>query len=76
MNLQELKGKLDDLKISSELYSLQGGLPNEKLCIVKEDNWKIYYSERGNRTGEKEYETEEEACDVFLRKVKCYVGKI
>ena len=76
MNVHELKEKLNELKISNELYSLQGGLPNEKLCLVKEDNWKIYYSERGNRTGEKEYETEEEACEVFLRKVKRYAERV
>ncbi len=75
MTINELQVKLDELNISKELYSLQGGLPNEKLCLVKEDTWKIYYSERGSRTGEKAYESEEEACEVFLRKLKRYAER-
>ena len=40
---------------------MTGGLPNEKLCIVKEDKWQVYYSERGNKSGLKIFETETEA---------------
>lgn len=76
MNINELKNELERLGISKELYSLQGGNPNEKLCLIHEENWKIYYSERGLRTGEKEYLNENEACEVFLRKVMRYANLI
>ena len=73
MNITELRNKIFELGISDELYSiLQGGLPNEKLCLVKEESWKIYYSEHGKRTGEKTYDSEEEACEAFFRKIKRY----
>lgn len=73
MKVEEMRQKIDDLNISKDLYSiLQGGNPNEKLCLVYEDVWKIYYSERGKRTGEKLYLSEEEACEDFLSKLKRY----
>lgn len=73
MKVNELCKELEKLRISKELYSIMsGGMPNEKLCLVYEDEWKIYYSERGKRTGEKSYLNEEEACEAFLRKVKRY----
>ncbi|MBE6050037.1 MAG: hypothetical protein E7214_05070 [Clostridium sp.] len=73
MNVNELKIELERLVISKDLYCiLSGSMPNEKLCLVHEDAWKIYYSERGRRTGEKVYLNEEEACEAFLKKMKRY----
>ena len=46
MTIIELERELLHLGISSDLYSIMtGGLPNEKLCIVKDDKWQVYYSE-------------------------------
>ena len=52
-----------------------GGFPNEKLCIVKEESWQVYYSERGHKSGLKIFETEAEACEFFYRKMKRYATK-
>ena len=71
MNINELYNELERLGISHDLYSIMPiGMPNEKLCLVCEGEWKIFYSERGSKTGEKSYSTEEEACDAFLEKMK------
>ena len=71
MKVNELCNELNRLEISKELYSIIPlGMPNEKLCLVCEDEWKIFYSERGSRTGEKAYPSEEEACKAFLEKLK------
>ena len=76
MTIIELERELLQLGISDDLYSIMtGGLPNEKLCIVKEDKWKVYYSERGKKSGLKIFETETEACEYFLRKLKRYATK-
>ena len=73
MTIDEMCKELDELGVSKDLYSiLQGGTPNEKLCLVYEGEWKMYYSERGNKTAEKVFQSEEEACEVFLRKLKRY----
>ena len=76
MTIIELESILVRMGISSDLYSIMiGGLPNEKLCIVKEDKWQVYYSERGNKSGLKIFETETEACEYFLCKIKRYAIK-
>jgi len=71
MNTEELAKKLKNLGIPTNIYSISGGLPNEKLCLEGRDGkWYIYYVERGRRTSEVEYNTEAEACDVFLNEMK------
>ena len=73
MKIVELCQELDRLGVSKDLYSIKAvGMPNEKLCLVYEDEWKIYYSEKGKRTGEKVYLNEEEACVAFLQKMMRY----
>ena len=57
---------LNKLGISDDVYSIMtGGLPNERLCIIKEDLWKVYYSERGHKSALKEFQTESEAYEYF-----------
>ena len=76
MTTVELESALVEMEISSDLYSIMtGGLPNERLCIVKENGWQVYYSERGYKSGLKIFETETEACEYFLRKIKRYATK-
>lgn len=58
MTIIELESELEQMGVPSNFYSIMiGGLPNEKLCIVREDKWKVYYSERGSKNGLKTFET-------------------
>ena len=76
MTVEQLEKKLEMMEIPQELYSIMvGGLPNEKLCIAKEDKWPEYYSERGRKSGLNLFETESEACEFFLQKMKRYARK-
>ena len=76
MTVEQLEKELEMMEIPQELYSIMvGGLPNEKLCIAKEDKWQVYYSEHGSKSGLKLFETESEACGVFLGKMKRYARK-
>lgn len=73
MTVDELEQELNKIGVPKDLYSLMiGGFPNERLCIVKEESWKVYYSERGHKTGLKIFDTEADACEFFLRKMKRY----
>ena len=73
MTVVELERKLNEMGIPSDLYSVMaGGLPNEKLCIAKNESWQVFYSERGHKSGLREFKTETEACKYFLRKIKRY----
>ena len=50
MTVEQLEKELEMMEIPQELYSIMvGGLPNEKLCIAKEDKWQVYYSEHGSK---------------------------
>lgn len=74
MKVNELEQKIIALNVPKETYSiLKGGLPNEQYCITKnDDKWEVYYSERGNKTGLKIFDDEDEACEYFLQKVERY----
>lgn len=73
MTILELKSKLNESAVPKDLYSIMdGGLPNEQLCIVKEDVWQVYYSERGRKSALKEFQTETEASEYFWEKIKRY----
>ena len=73
MTVAALEHKLNEMGIPNNLYSiLRGDLPNEKLCLAKEDTWQVYYSERGRKSGLKEFATEAEACEYFLGKMERY----
>lgn len=71
MRLNQLEKELLELNIPNDVYSLKGGLPNETFCVSEEDGkWETYYSERGNKSGRKLFDTEEEACQYFLNWIK------
>lgn len=73
MTIIELQNILNELKIPKDLYSImKGGLPNEALCITNDEKWEVYYSERGRKSGLREFQNEEDACEYFLEKVKRY----
>ena len=72
MNLMELKDSiLKNESISQDAYSLNGGLPNEALCIsFTNEKWEVYYSEKGNKTSLKMFKDESEACGYFYNKLR------
>lgn len=69
MNTKELKKALKKAKIPTEFYNLDGtGRDDERLCLVKENGkWVVYYLERGVRTTELLFDSEEEACKYILK---------
>lgn len=67
MNRDELQAALRERKINPLAYSLDGGLPNEKYTLEHAGSqWSVYYSERGQKTGERTFDSEDEACRHFL----------
>lgn len=77
MNRKQLESILLMNKVPKDLYSLNGGLPNEAYCIEKEnDKWQVYYSERGIKANIEYFESEEEACKCLLREIKKIVNII
>ncbi|MCL6353691.1 hypothetical protein [Pectobacterium polaris] len=78
MNKKELKDRLIQERFSRFLYSLDGGFPNEKLCLDYENGcWVVYYSERGIKAGMISFLTEDEACKYIYDQINVIViGKV
>lgn len=75
MNKNELKNALKNEGVSNELYSLEGGVPSEKLCLDFENGkWIVYYSERGCRTGIMSFVMENDACKYIYDQIKAIVN--
>jgi hypothetical protein len=67
---QELVDLLYAEGIDPNAYSLRGGMPDEKLCVERsKGGWAVYYSERGLRSGECWFPTEDEACEDFWHRL-------
>jgi hypothetical protein len=71
MKRQELKQRLIRRGVPDDMYSLDGGFPNETYCLNRHDRvWEIYYSEKGMKSGIREFVSEEEACEYFYRLIQ------
>ena len=67
MNGFKLEQRLQQLGVPRNAYHLTGGLPNEAFTLNQlNGSWEVYYSERGQKTGCKVFNTEHEACVFFL----------
>ena len=67
MNRETLKALLDNEDIDPNVYSLDGGMPYEAYVLERRSSdWAVYYSERGLRSGEVVFETEDDACSHLL----------
>lgn len=68
MNITDLINALRSSGIREDAYSVDSSPRDESLCLeVDGGTYRIYYSERGLRTGEAEYRSEDEACREFYR---------
>jgi hypothetical protein len=67
----QLKNELEMLRIDPSAYCLTGGLPVE--CQVHNqksgETWEVYYSERGEKTGLRAFDSEASACQFFLEEI-------
>lgn len=71
MNTQELKKILCANKVPSRLYNLEGkGRNDERFCLEnKGDKWSVYFAERGIKTINKMFDTEDEACKYIYKEL-------
>jgi hypothetical protein len=72
MNRQELKIELDKLHVPRSNYSLDGSIQtNASILDHAHGHWIIFsVDERGNRSEEKTFQSEDEACAYLLNKNK------
>lgn len=71
MNKNDLQKVLDGEGFRPDCYDLDGGLLPERLTLAKEETtWAVYYSERGEQTGKRQFATESEACEYLLAELR------
>lgn len=72
MNIEELKKLLIKSDVPNYLYNLNGsGRKDERFCIESCDNeWLVYFSEKGIRTTEKRFHSEDDACMFLYEQLK------
>ena len=68
MNTVGLRQMLEAENVDPRAYSLEGGAPIEAYVLEGSSGprWAVFYSERGLRSGETWFETEDEACVYML----------
>ncbi len=70
MNRDRLRELAAAEHIREDAYSLEGGLPLERLVLsITEGGWAVYYSERGERVGLVNFQTEDEACSYSFEQL-------
>ncbi|MDE6470292.1 MAG: hypothetical protein K2L19_04655 [Eubacterium sp.] len=72
MNIKELINTLNK-NIPKEAFSIINGgyqFPSETYCLnILNGKFEYYYSERGIKTGLKEFDNENEACEYFYNEL-------
>lgn len=71
MQVTALRAKLRRLGVPEDAYSLGDGLKNEAYVLERSGSaWVLFYSERGMRTGEQSFASEDAACAELLRQLR------
>jgi hypothetical protein len=66
MTSQELRERLDREGVRPDAYDLFGQPCEECLRLERGvDGWVVYYAERGLRTNERHFNTEDDACQYL-----------
>lgn len=69
MNIEELKKKLEDLKVPQNYYQINGHLSTDTYMLNHIFNfWEyFYFDERGNQNGYRRFDNENDACIYFYK---------
>lgn len=75
MKKVELVQLLEKENIPLNSYCLDGGLPNDRLCLDRtRQGWIVYYTEMGEKYEEVGFPSEEDACKYFYKRIKEVIG--
>ena len=71
MNREELRRRLEREGIMKTAYSLGGADDGEQHVLRQAPGgkWSVYYSERGEKSGLRLFDTEHEACECLLDRI-------
>ena len=71
MNRSVLERLLNLFEIRTDVYDLSGRDEGDEAHVITHegDGWHVFYSERGLRTSEMVFLTEDQACDEILLRI-------
>lgn len=70
MNRASLRALLEAEGVAGDQYDLEGDFCDECLRLEQVNGvWHVYYAERGLRTGERQFETEDDACQFMAQRL-------
>ena len=70
MNRTGLQALLQAENVAEDQYELDGQFCDECLCLEElNGSWHVYYAERGLRSGERAFESEDDACQFMARRL-------
>jgi len=71
MNRLKLQALLKEAGVPDEMYNLCGvGRDDERFYLTKkEQQWQVYFSERGIKTTDKFFDTESDACQYIYEQL-------
>ena len=71
MNRLALERVLNLFEIRTDVYDLSCRDEGDEAHVItrEDDGWHVFYSERGLRTSERVFSTEDQACDEVLMRI-------
>lgn len=71
MKIEELRKELQKIGVPEYLYNLEEtGRKDERFCLQKvDDKWNVYFSERGIKTTDEFFGSEDMACQFILKQL-------
>jgi len=70
MNRNSLRDLLTAERVRTDSYSIDGEPRDESMCLeTTAGGWAVFYAERGLRSGERWFDTEDEACDFLAERL-------
>jgi hypothetical protein len=68
LNIRALKDALERANIDERFVSLDGSARDESLVLEHDPvtGWRVYFSERGQRNGERIFRSEDQACQFIF----------
>ena len=71
MKKEELKIQLQKYGVDEWLYNLdENGRNDERYCLTRKvQKWNVYFSERGIKTTDELFESEDEACQFIYNRL-------
>lgn len=70
MNRTTMRVLLEAEGVAQDQYELDGGFCDECLCMEELAGvWHVYYAERGLRSGERGFDSEDDACQFMAQRL-------